>query len=402
MTTHIHLDLIGGLAGDMFLAAALDAGVVAVADVEAALSALGFGDIGVHPERVRRGAISGVHVRFGGWSADDEADHRHLSEILEMLDASGLDQGVRARAASMFDRLGRAESRIHDIPMERVHFHEVGALDSIFDFVAAAYILEHGAQSWSFGAVPTGLGTIETDHGTMPLPAPATADLLRGIEVSPTSIPAELVTPTGATILAEIHANARLEAAPRGSIRATGFGAGTRDMRERANVVRFTVMDANPRGAEQAGDQVERLVQLTCDVDDMNPEHLAHVETVLFARGALDVVRLSASMKKGRQGVRLSVLGRPEDHDALLAAIMAETTTFGVRSQTVERFALERELVEVDTPWGAVVVKIGSWRGEVIKAAPEYDDCARLAAAVDVPLRRIYRAAQAAIAQEIG
>lgn len=393
MATHIHIDMIGGIAGDMFLAAALDAGVVEAADIEAALSSLGVGDIEIVSERVRRGAISGTHIGFTGWPADAESDHRHLSTILEMLDESGLDQATRQRASQMFELLGRSESKIHDIPMERVHFHEVGALDSIFDFVAAAYILEHAADSWSFGDVPTGRGTIEVDHGTMPLPAPATADLLEGLRVVPTRVEAELVTPTGATILRTIDSSSERTETPPGTIKANGYGAGTRQMDALANVVRFTVVDVDEPVDSETRDEV---IQLSCDIDDMNPEYLGHVEQKLFERGAVDVVRLNTLMKKGRQGVRLSVLSPPERHEALLETLFFETTTFGVRVERIERVKLRREVVEVETPVGAVNVKVGYWRSRPIKASPEYEDCARLAAATDTPLETIYAAARGA------
>lgn len=393
MATHIHIDMLGGLAGDMFLAAALDAGVVDAAEIEDALSTLGVGEIDIHTERVRRGAISGTHIKFSGWDPEEESDHRHLSTILEMLEASGLDEAVRARAAEMFELLGRSESKIHDIPLERVHFHEVGALDSIFDFVSAAYIIEHAADTWSFGTIPTGRGTIEVDHGTMPLPAPATADLLRGLAVAPTEIEAELVTPTGATILRTIDACARLEKTPAGTVRSGGYGAGTREMADLANVVRFTVLETADKTHDETTDEV---LQISCDIDDMNPEQFAHIEELLFERGALDVVRLNALMKKGRQGVRLSVLCRADSRDRLVETLFIETTTFGVRVEEVTRLKLRRRIVEVDTASGAVGVKVGYWKGRAIKASPEYADCARLASATGGPIADVYADARIA------
>jgi hypothetical protein len=379
--------MIGGLAGDMFLAAALDAGIVDPADIAAALSTLGVGDIEIQTEHVRRGAISGTHIEFTGWDPAQESDHRHLSTILEMLETSGLDDAVKARAAEMFELLGRSESKIHDIPMERVHFHEVGALDSIFDFVSAAYIIEHAADTWSFGDIPTGCGTIEVDHGTMPVPAPATADLLKGLKVAPTGVEAELVTPTGATILRTLDARGRLAQMPTGVVTHSGYGAGTRDMDTLANVVRMTVLDTAADADHALSDEV---VQLCCDIDDMNPEQFAHVEDVLFERGALDVVRVQTLMKKGRQGVRLSVLCNPRDRQTIADALFTETTTFGIRIQRVERMKLRRELVEVETPGGPVRVKIGYLGGRPIKASPEYEDCARIAAATDTAIGEVY------------
>ncbi|MGM0557274.1 MAG: nickel pincer cofactor biosynthesis protein LarC [Myxococcota bacterium] len=397
MATHVHIDMLGGIAGDMFLAAALDAGIVDAADIEAALSTLGVGDIDIDTERVRRGAISGTHIEFSGWDPAEESDHRHLSTILEMLEASGLDDAVKARAAEMFELLGRSESKIHDIPMERVHFHEVGALDSIFDFVAAAYIIEHAADTWSFGDIPTGCGTIEVDHGTMPVPAPATADLLKGLKIAPTQVEAELVTPTGATILRTLDAHGRLETMPTGTVTHSGYGAGTRDMDKLANVVRFTVLET---AVDSDREDTDDVIQLSCDIDDMNPEQFAHVERILFERGALDVVRLNALMKKGRQGVRLSVLCRPGDRSVIAKALFVETTTFGIRVERVERMKLRREIVEVSTTHGAVRVKVGYLDQRAIKASPEYEDCADIARASGAPIAAVYADASYA-AQEL-
>ena len=392
MATHIHIDMVGGLAGDMFLAAALDANLVEARELEAALSTLGVGDIGIRTNRVRRGAITGTHVEFFGWPAAEESDHRHLSTILEMLRESGLDPQVREVASDMFETLGRSESKIHGIPLEEVHFHECGALDSIFDFVSAAYVLVHADATWSFGSVPTGRGTVETDHGTMPLPAPATADLLRSLEVAPTAVAAELVTPTGATILRTIDDRCRVDTPP-GQVQSVGYGAGTREMDALANVVRMTVMECDKRDRASGSD---RVVQLSCDIDDMNPEQFAHIEQKLFEYGALDVVRLNALMKKGRQGVRLSVLCPPSEYEDIAEHIFFETTTFGIRVEQIERLTLRREILEVETSGGTVRVKVGYWKQRPIKLSPEYEDCARLAAASDRPIAEIYADARVA------
>ncbi|MFU8802700.1 MAG: LarC family nickel insertion protein, partial [Bradymonadaceae bacterium] len=238
---HIHLDLLGGLAGDMFLAGAIDAGLVEVAALEKALGTLGLGDnIRIVSEKVIRGAIEGTHIHFEGWDPSAEADHRHLSTILGMLDESGLSDTVRDRAKELFCVLGEAESSIHGIPLERVHFHEVGAVDSLLDFVSAAWIMETVKSSWSTSVVPMGKGTIETDHGTIPVPAPATARLLEGMKMVQRDVEAELVTPTGAAILCG------LKAAPMhapGTLSKTGYGCGTRNMKRLSNVVRFVVFD---------------------------------------------------------------------------------------------------------------------------------------------------------------
>jgi pyridinium-3,5-bisthiocarboxylic acid mononucleotide nickel chelatase len=392
--THIHIDMLGGIAGDMFLAASIDAGLVEIADIERALSSLGVGDVRVVANRVRRGAIAGTHVSFTGWDRAEERDHRHLSTILKMLDDSGLSEPVRQRAKQMFETLGASESEVHDIPMERVHFHECGALDSIFDFVAAAYIIETAGASWSAGPVPTGSGTVETDHGTVPVPVPATADILAGFELVARPVQAELVTPTGATILKTLRQISPDFTRPQAVAAQVGYGAGTRELDELSNVVRLFVLE--PTAEAGRGLQRDQVARLTCEIDDMNPELFAAVEERLFEAGALDVVREVVLMKKGRQGTRVSVLCPPELRDALAEAMLRQTTSFGVRVEQIERMTLPRELVQVDTSAGKVRVKLGRLGDEVIQASPEYEDCARLAEDSGRPVREIFAQARAA------
>ena len=390
---HIHIDPLGGMAGDMFLAAALDADLIDLQNLESALQTLSVGPVRIVTKEVKRGAITATHVHFEGWNEEEEQDHRHLSTILDMIDASGLPKPVAGRAKEMFRRLGEVEAAIHGISMEKVHFHECGALDSIFDFVSAAWIIETTRANWSMAPISIGEGTTETDHGTIPIPAPASAKLLEGLPVAPRAVKAELVTPTGAAILRTLQEAGQLEERPAGTARCVGYGAGTRDIPELSNVVRLLVMDTSTAAGEEDTDYVSRLV---CEIDDMQPELMAHAEQRLLAAGALDVVREAVLMKKGRQGTRLAVLARPADRDELAELIFRETTTFGLRMERVQRRKLHRRIVEVATPYGAVQVKVGLWQGEAIKAVPEYEACARRAEETDVPLRRVYEAAQQA------
>ncbi|AWV90885.1 nickel pincer cofactor biosynthesis protein LarC [Bradymonas sediminis] len=388
---HIHLDMLGGLAGDMFLAAAVDAELVDLKALEAALSSLGVGQIRVVAEKVMRGAFSATHVHFEGWDPSEERDHRHLSTILEMLEDSGLSAPVKARATEMFYRLGASEAKVHAIPIETVHFHECGALDSIFDFVSAAFIIEHSAATWSAGPVPTGTGTVETDHGTVPLPVPATAAILEGFELTPKGVSAELVTPTGATILKTLRDLNPGFSRPSAIARGVGYGAGTRDLKAFANVVRVMILEVEDRAQTRR----EVVAKLSCEIDDMNPELFASVEESLFGAGALDVVREAVLMKKGRQGTRVNVLAEPHNTQALADILFLESTTFGVRIEEIERLILARKIVEVETSAGTVRLKVGLQNGEAIKAAPEYEDCARLARETGQPARAIYAEAVA-------
>ena len=328
---HIHLDPLGGIAGDMFLAAALAGGLADKADLEEALGTLGVGPVRIVTEDVKRGGFTGTHVRFEGWRREEERSHRHLSTIVQMLEASGLPETVRARATSMFRLLGEAEAGVHGVALEKIHFHEVGALDSIFDFVCAAWIIERADATWSVAPASIGTGTRETEHGTVPIPVPATAELLRGLDVVPRDVEAELVTPTGATILRTLRGLDRYAPRPAGQIGRVAYGAGTRDLDGLANVLRILVIESATRdGAAETADQV---VRLACEIDDMNPEVLAHVEGRLFGAGALDVVREAVLMKKGRHGTRLSVLCAPDVRDRMIDLLFRETTTFGLRTR---------------------------------------------------------------------
>ena len=307
---HIHLDPLGGIAGDMFLAASLAAELVDKADLEEALQTLGVGPVRIVTEGVRRGAFTGTHVRFEGWREEAEHPHRHLSTIVEMLEGSGLPEPVRDRATSMFRTLGEAEAGVHGVALEKIHFHEVGALDSIFDFVCAAWIIEQTDATWSMAPTSVGTGTRMTDHGTVPIPVPATAELLRGLDVVPREVQAELVTPTGATILRTLHGLERFAPRPAGQIRRVAYGAGTRSLDGLANVLRFLLIE--PASRDGDANTTDRVVRLTCEIDDMNPEVLAHVAGRLLQAGTLDVVREAVIMKKGRHGTRLSVLCAPD------------------------------------------------------------------------------------------
>jgi uncharacterized protein (TIGR00299 family) protein len=406
---HIHLDLIGGLAGDMFIAAALDAQLVTPSELEEVFNKLGMGgQIRVLTQHVGRGALTGTHIDFDGWDPSNDSDHRHLSTIERMISDADLSEGLKMLATELFRTLGASESKIHGIDIESVHFHEVGAVDSILDFVGAAYILDKVNATWSFSDIPCGHGTIETAHGTIPVPAPAAADLMVGLPTVTRDIAAELVTPTGATLLRHmakpkaisglkiggISGQKSLAPVKRtvqrsGTLVATGYGCGTKNFKEIANVVRMMVY-------EQAGSgpQADTVTRIECEIDDMNPEHLAwFCENRLTQVGAIDVSRTAVIMKKGRAGTRLTVLCRPENTDDVARAILTETSTFGVRTEEVSRIILERKFRTVETSYGQVKLKVGILEGVEVKAVPEFEDCARLAAEHDVPISVVYEAA---------
>lgn len=398
---HIHLDLVGGIAGDMFLAAAIDAGLVDPEQASEELQKVGLGPVKVNVERVVRGAIEGTKVEFEGWNPEAESDHRHLSTIRRMLDESELSTPVKRRATQMFERLGRAEADVHGMELDDVHFHEVGAVDSILDFVAAAWIIESlTGASWSVGVVPAGKGTIETAHGTIPVPAPATAKLLEGFEVVYRDVESEFVTPTGATILATV---AELEGPRRGAMKTSGFGCGSRQVEGISNVLRMVVLQWSAAPDDELLKNVDRdeVIQLVTEIDDESPEVTAHVADLLLESGALDVICEAVSMKKGRIGRRLSVLCKPEDEPALVRRIFKQTSTFGVRRQPLQRWVLRREKRSVSTPFGEVTIKLAWWGDEVLKTSPEYASCAAVAGRAGVPIREVFAAAASAARQEM-
>lgn len=394
---HIHLDLLGGLAGDMFLAAAIDADLVDVDELTAALRTLGLGDsITIETEHVRRGAIAGTHVKFANWDPSADSDHRHLTTINKMIADSGLPQDIKDRATHLFRVLGEAEAAIHDMSMERVHFHEVGAVDSILDFVSAAWVIERANATWSVGDIPTGKGEIQTAHGTIPVPAPATARLLKGFSIVQRDVKAELVTPTGAAILAALEPE---PATKTGNLRTVGYGCGTRELGELSNVVRLMAFDT------EAGHilpvERDRVGVITCEIDDMQPELLAWICDVrLPEAGAIDVTRTPVQMKKGRTGTQVQVLTTAATQAAVIDLILRETTTLGVRVEEVQRVKLPRRAETVTTPWGEVDVKIADIGSGESKYAPEFESCAAIAAEAGVPIERVWSAARRA-AEEV-
>ncbi|MEM1348824.1 MAG: nickel pincer cofactor biosynthesis protein LarC [Myxococcota bacterium] len=396
--THIHIDMVGGIAGDMFLAASIDAGLVTPEELSELFGHLGMGEIVVHAERVKRGGIMGTHIEFAGWDASEERDHRHLDEILKLLDASSLPGSVRAIAQEMFLTVGRAEAEVHGVPLDHVHFHELGGIDSILDFVGAAYVLDKVGATWSHGVVPQGRGTIETAHGPMPAMAMATARLLEGFELELSRVHGEMVTPTGATILRcmpKIDSGAMPAGLRLGRV---GNGAGTKDFQSAPNVARFAIYETSAPGLKR-----DVVARITAEIDDASPEILAHVADVLLAEGALDVTQTPVMMKKGRLGTQMSVLCARARADEFAQAVLLHTSTFGVKIEHIERLKLGREHREVETPFGVVRVKVGlGVSGEPVKVAPEYEDCAARAKESGVPVRRVYDAALLAAGTILG
>ncbi|MFO0928326.1 MAG: nickel pincer cofactor biosynthesis protein LarC [Gemmataceae bacterium] len=387
MARTVHFDCFSGISGDMTLAALLDAGADAGV-VTAALASLGL-PIRVSVEKVRKGGFAATRVNI---DAPEQAEDRHLPEIEEIIGRGALTETARALALRIFRRLAHAEATVHGMPLERVHFHEVGALDSIADIVGVAVALDHlGIRQFTARSVPTGHGTVKCAHGLMPVPTPATAELLKGAPLAPSPIKTELTTPTGAAILAST-VTAWTES-PALRVEAIGHGAGTKDFLEQPNLLRVFIGEAAQAAANPP--ETDRVWLLETNLDDVPGELIGFAIEELFAAGALDVFTMPIGMKKNRPGVLLSVLVGDDLLDAAETILFRQTGTFGVRRQRVERSKLRREAVTVETPWGPVRGKRG-WRDGLELLTPEYDDCARVARAHGVPLRDVYAAVRAA------
>jgi uncharacterized protein (TIGR00299 family) protein len=367
-----YLDAFSGISGDMLVGALADAGAPQDALLDG-LEGLGLG-AAYEFTRTRRAGISATrfHVKGGESSA-----HRHLHHILEILDKAPLPERVRRDAAAVFRRLGEAEARVHALPLEKVHFHEVGAVDSIADVVGACLgFALLGIERVFCSAVNVGRGTVHTEHGTLPVPAPATAELLRGKPVYAQGPEAELTTPTGAALAVTLAQE--FGPMPPMRLQETGYGAGTRDFPGQPNVLRVLT------GERSAATEATTVSVIEANLDDASPEVLGYATERLLEAGALDVALAPLVMKKGRPGTLLQVVTRPEDRERLAALVFAETTTLGLRWWTAERRVQERRWVDVETRYGRVRIKVGesTW-------APEYEDCRRLAREAGVPLKDV-------------
>lgn len=371
----LYLDLFAGVSGDMLLGLLVDLGV-SVEALREGLSQLGL-PISLAARPGMKGAIGGTKVEL---SCADQADDRNLSEIREIIDRTGLPARVKERAVRVFTRLAEAEARVHRMPVDQVHFHEVGALDAIGDVVGVVLGLELlGVERIVASALPTGRGFVECRHGRIPLPAPAVVELAVGWPLRELDLTSELTTPTGAalvTTLGEYASTMPLIASER-----VGYGLGTRELAI-PNAVRGVL--------GQVGGAADRVVELEANIDDLNPQVYGYVSDQLFAAGALDVWLTPIQMKKGRPGTKLSVLCEESHRSAMASLIFSETSTLGVRMTVHERIVLERRTIEVATRFGTIRAKVAAGR-----LAPEYDDCVKAAGTHRVALRDVYEEVRA-------
>jgi hypothetical protein len=411
-----YLECFSGISGDMLLGALVDAGVP-FACLEETTAALNVG-ARLEMRKVSRGGLAAIkvdvftpdtpaaelahshHDHPGHAEHEHEphthfhAPHRSLSAIIEIIRSSPLSESVKQRAIHAFQILGDAEAAIHSIPVEQVHFHEVGAVDTIIDIVCAAVGVEAlGVNRWLASPLNVGSGTVVCQHGTLPVPAPATLALLGDAPVYAAGEPMERVTPTGATLLRML--DVRYAALPAMRIVKTGYGAGGRETKCQPNLLRLLV------GEEETAESTaaEAIAVIETVIDDCNPQVLSYVSELLLTAGAWDVYRASVQMKKGRTGVQMTVLCRPDLVPALQEILFRETTTIGLRWRLENKIALAREFAEVETRWGKVRIKIARLNsGIIVNAAPEYEDCRKIAAEHSVPLKRVMDEAMRAYA----
>ncbi|MEM8677751.1 MAG: nickel pincer cofactor biosynthesis protein LarC [Planctomycetota bacterium] len=377
-----YLDCASGISGDMTLAALVDAGVP-LAEIQTAIDSLGLPTCRFEVEEVKRKGFRGLklHVRH-----TPEHAHRHLSDILRMIEASILTARQRKLATQMFTALGEAEALAHGTTIEKVHFHEVGAVDSIADLVGSAVAFDLlGVQRVYSSPIPTGSGTIKIAHGLTSVPAPATAELLKGIPLADSPVEAELTTPTGATIVRTMVSEYRR--LPPMTIEAIGYGAGSMDFEARANLLRILIGTLPSAPAEPL--EVDQVVVIEANLDDTTGEVVAHAAERLREAGALEVYTTPIQMKKNRPAVKLTALAPAEAVADVEQTLFLETTTIGTRRWTADRSKLSRSESELETPWGPVRAKQTVLPDGTIRLKPEYEACAELARGAGVPLQRI-------------
>ena len=401
----LHFDCFSGASGDMVLGALIDAGVP-LAEIRRALGSLAIDPEAVWTENVVRAGIRATKFCVRGESGEHTHSHSHephrtLAEIGALIDDSALSAAGKSRAKGLFCRLGEVEAGIHGVTTDQVHLHEVGALDSIIDIVGTVHALEYlGAERIVASPLNVGSGTVRTAHGAYPVPAPATLQLLSGAPVYAGRQKAEMVTPTGALLVAGYAGS--YGPLPRLTVQTVGYGAGARDFPDAPNVLRVVIGDAVSDAAEaSSGAAPTRVAVIEAEIDDMTPQLFGAVMDTLLAAGALDVFYTPVQMKKNRPGTLLTVIAPPDARTALIELIFRETTTIGVRYRESERELLDRTMVVVTTDVGPIRVKVARQRDEVLNVSPEFDDCVRAAAASGRPVKEVQALAVRAFFDEI-
>jgi pyridinium-3,5-bisthiocarboxylic acid mononucleotide nickel chelatase len=376
-----YLDCFSGISGDMFIGALIDAGLP-LEELRKVLQSLPLIGYSLEVTREERNLLFGT--RFKVKVTRDPQPHRRFSDIRDLIRAGNLSPSVRDKSIAIFESIAVEEGKIHGCSVEEVHFHEVGAIDSIVDIVGSVLGMEYlGIDTACASSLPLGSGFVETAHGRIPLPAPATVALLRGIPVHDSGLKEELVTPTGAALVKGlVHSFGPL---PPMVIEKVGYGVGSRNLADRPNLLRILI------GQEQGGAHEETVVILESNLDDTNPEWLGFLMERLFEAGALDVVFSPCYMKKNRPAVLVHVMGKPHQKDQLMDLLFSESTTLGVRFHFTQRRILERSSVEMDSPWGRTKVKKVFRPDGSFHLLPEFEECRRIAKEKGVPMKDMYR-----------
>jgi len=385
-----HFDCYNGISGDMALGAFLDLGVP-LDELKRALEALHLPAFSLSARKVTRCGVTATQALV---DCPHEHAHRTFADIRKLIDAADLPTRTRERAISCFRLLAEAEAEVHQVAVDNVHFHEVGALDSIIDTVGAMWCVDYlGIERFTASEIAVGSGTVRAAHGELPVPAPATALLLRGVPITGGGPRGELTTPTGAALLRALvsefgcHWHLRIDR--------SGYGAGSREEKGHTNFLRVFLGEAEDPGLPL---DEHSLAMVQTEIDDMSGEVFGYVQEKLFAAGALDVGFVPVQMKKNRPGVSIHVLVARDKVSSVLETLLRETTTFGARVIPCKRYCLPREIISIATAFGPVRIKIGFWGEEILKAAPEYEDCRAIAQAKGLPLTRVYaEAARSAV-----
>ncbi len=375
-----YLDCFSGISGDMFLGALLDAGL-SFDELCRKLKTLPIDGYHLEIRKETRNQISGT--RFVVTLEKKDSPHRNLEAVREIIDHGSFSRAVKKKCVEIFETLARVEGKAHNLPPEEVHFHEIGAVDSIIDIVGTVYGVELlGIQELFVSALPLGSGFAETAHGRIPIPSPATVSLLEGVPVFDSGLKYEMVTPTGAALAKGLAGS--FGDMPPMVIRNIGYGAGKRDLPDRPNLLRIMIGDLQSEG------KTDTVVILETNLDDINPEWLGYLMDRLFDAGALDVVFSPVQMKKNRPGVQVEIMGRPEQKDVLMEILFMESTTLGIRFRYSQRKVLKRSVTEIDSPWGKIRVKEVTNADGASFFMPEYEACRKIALKNKLPLKTIY------------
>ena len=385
----LYFDCFAGVSGDMTIGALIDLGID-VDLLKQRLASLGLSGYQIRIDRVERSGIAAT--KFDVLVDQSPQPARHLADVREIIASGNLSELARSRAIKAFELLADAEARAHGTTPDKVHFHEVGAIDSIIDVVGAMIGVEMlGVDRFASSSLRVGYGMVKAAHGLLPVPAPATAEILRGAPIYAGQIEGEFVTPTGAAIVTTLCES--FGPLPALSIERIGYGAGSRNPEEFPNALRLVVGELSDQTASETENAV---VVIETNIDDMNPQVYEHVLRLAFKLGALDAFITAVQMKKSRPGVLLTVLCEPALSSAVIELLLAETTTLGIRYYDAKRRVLARAIEMVETQYGSVRVKVARAGGRALHFQPEYEDCLRLAEAADVPLIEVQAAAGAA------